>query len=474
MRISLSTIAISFVLLGSSAFAQSINGNWHQWRGPENNGVSRSAKPPLEWSEEKNLKWKAEVTGHGTSSPIVWGDKVFLTTAINTGKVDPKLPKPEDQPERVFGIKFPNTSYEMVVLCFDRNTGKQVWRDVAKTVVPHEGHHKDASFASASPFCDRERVYFWFGSAGMFAYSLDGKQLWERDLGPAKVGASLGEGSSPVVHDGRLIIVRDHSGQSTIECLDAASGETIWKKNRDEGNAWATPAIAKHEGVTQVITTASNAVRSYNLENGEVIWSATGLTNNSTPCPIVKDDTVFCMTGYQGHALLAIPITGKGDVTSQIRWKADRGTPYVPSAILYDKQLFFTQSNQGILTSLQADNGSEVIARTRVPNLGDIYASPVGADGRIYFVGRKGTTVVIEKGKKFKVLATNQLHDNFHASPALAGKQIFLRRDAFSLLHGKRRDRRWEDGNFLPGEARPSEARFFKFPNCSGEKESSG
>lgn len=420
----LSTIIL---LVPQAGQAQSISNDWHQWRGPENNGVSRTATPPLEWSESSNLRWKAEISGHGTGTPIVVGDKVFVTTAINTDKVDPSLPKPEDQPERVFGIKFPNTSYEMVVLCFDRKTGKQLWREVATTVVPHEGHHKDASFASASPFCDGERVYCWFGSAGLFAYSLDGKKLWERDLGKAKVGASLGEGSSPVVHEGKLILVRDHAGQSTIECLEAASGKTIWKKDRDEGNAWATPAIVKRKGTTQVITTASNAVRSYDLETGDVIWWATGLTNNSTPCPIVDGDTVYCMTGYQGHSLLAIPITGTGDVTDQIRWRADRGTPYVPSPILYDGQLYFTQSNQGILTSLRAEDGSEVIERTRVPDLGDIYASPVGADGRIYFVGRKGTTVVIEPGNEFKVLATNQLDDNFHASPALAGKQLFLR-----------------------------------------------
>ncbi|MGY8644321.1 MAG: PQQ-binding-like beta-propeller repeat protein, partial [Verrucomicrobiales bacterium] len=162
------------LLAASIADAQSLAENWHQWSGPENNGVSKTAKPPLEWSETKNLAWKVEIQGHGTSSPIVFGDKVFVTTSINTGKVDPKLPKPEDQPERVFGIKHPNTTYEMAVLCFDRKTGNELWREVAKTIVPHEGHHKDASFASTSPFCDGVRVYFWFGSAGMFAYSLEG------------------------------------------------------------------------------------------------------------------------------------------------------------------------------------------------------------------------------------------------------------------------------------------------------------
>jgi len=417
----------SFLIL-TVANAESIADNWHQFRGPENNGVSRTAKPPLSWSEKGNLRWKARLDGAGVSSPIIWGEKVFLLTARNTGKVDPSLPKPEDQPERVFGIKHPNTSYEMVVLCFDRNTGKTLWRKVAKTKIPHEGHHRDASFASATPFCDGKRLYCWFGSAGLFAYSLDGKKLWERDLGKARVGASLGEGSSPVVHDGKLILVRDFDrGQSSIVVLDAANGKTLWKKDREERNAWATPAIAEYDGVTQVITTATNQVRSYNLENGELIWWAKGLTNNCTPCPIAENGVVYCMSGYKGFSLLAIPISGRGDVTDSILWKADRGTPYVPSPILYQGQLYYTQSNQNILSSRLASDGTEKIARTRIPELGGVYASPVGADGKIYFTGRYGTTVVIEAGSEFKILATNRLDDQFHASPALSGKQIFLR-----------------------------------------------
>lgn len=402
--------------------------NWHQWRGPENNGFSGTATPPLTWSEEENVRWKAKIEGHGVSSPIVWGDRVFLLAARNTGAIDPSLPAPEDQPERVFGIKFPNTVYEMVVLCIDRRTGETIWREVARSLVPHEGHHKDASFASASPFCDGKRLYCWFGSAGMFAYSLDGKKLWERDLGKARIGASLGEGSSPVVHREKVVLVRDFDrGQSIIEVLDAADGKTLWKKEREEKNAWATPAIVTRDGVSQVITTASNQVWSYDLDTGELIWWATGLTGNCTPCPIVDGDVVYCMSGYQGHSLLAIPITGKGDMTESILWSADRGTPYVPSPLLYDGHLYYTQSNQNILTSRSVSDGSEVITRTRIPDLGDIYASPVGADGKIYFVGRKGTTIVLAPENDLKVLASNQLDDNFHASPALRGNQLFLR-----------------------------------------------
>ncbi|MEM7395630.1 MAG: PQQ-binding-like beta-propeller repeat protein, partial [Verrucomicrobiota bacterium] len=342
------TMLLFFALTPAVMQAQTVAENWHQWRGPENNGVSRTANPPLEWSEGKNVRWKAEIKGHSAASPIVWGDRVFVLTAINTGRVDPTLPRPEDQPKRVFGITHPNTSYELVVLCYSRKTGKQLWREVATTLIPHEGHHRDASFASSSPFCDGQRLYCWFGSAGLFAYTLDGKKLWERNLGKARVGASLGEGSSPVVHEGKIVLVRDHAGQSTMTVINAENGELLWTRNRDEKNAWATPAIATRNGVTQIITCGSKQVRAYNLDTGDIIWYATGLTGNCTPCPVVQGDTVYCMSGYEGYALLAIPITGKGDVTESIRWRVDKGTPYVPSPILYDGKLYFTQSNQNI------------------------------------------------------------------------------------------------------------------------------
>lgn len=403
--------------------------NWHQWRGPEANGVSRTAKPPLQWSESKNIQWKAEIAGQGSSAPIIWGDKVFLLTAIDTRKVDPSLPKPEDQPKRVFDITNPNTTFEFVVLCLDRKTGKQLWRQTATQRVPNEGTHGDNNFASASPVTDGERLYCWFGSAGLFCYDMNGKELWKRDLGPVKMGALLGEGCSPVLHDGKLVIVRDHQGQSTIEALDAKTGATLWKKDRDEGNTWATPLIVEHSGRTQVITSGSNKVRSYDLTTGEIIWQCGGLTQNAIPCPVVGNGMVYCMTGYQGYALLALPLNAKGDITgtSAIAWSADGGTPYVPSPLLYDGLLFFNQSNQNIWSCRDAKTGEMVTERERLPGIPNLYASPVGADGRVYVVGRNGTTLVLERSKTFKVLATNQLDDTFHASPSLAGNQMFLR-----------------------------------------------
>ncbi len=419
--------------------ARSIPDNWHQWRGPESSGVSNTAKPPLQWNESTNIQWKTGIVGHGSSAPIIWGDKVFILTAIDTGKIEPSRPKPEDQPKRVFDITNPNTTFDFVVLCLDRNTGKQLWRQLATSQVPNEGTHSDNNFASASPVTDGERLYCWFGSAGLFCYNLDGKELWKRDLGPVKMGALLGEGSSPALHEGKLVIVRDHQGQSTIETLDARTGATLWKKDRDEGNTWATPLIVEHSGRTQVITSGSNKVRSYDLNTGDIIWQCGGLTQNAIPCPVVEDGTVYCMTGYQGYSLLALPLSAKGDITgsSSIAWSADGGTPYVPSPLLYGGLLFFNQSNQNIWSSRDAKTGEMLTDRERLPSIPNLYASPVGADGRVYVVGRNGTTLVLERSRTFKVLATNQLDDTFHASPSLAGDQLFLRgRKSLYCLRG--------------------------------------
>lgn len=404
--------------------------NWHQWRGPLANGVSPTADPPVSWSENRNIKWKVAIDGQGSSTPIVWGDNVFLLTAIKTGAKDTSIPDPKDQPKtNFFDIKRPNEVHAFVVLCLDRHSGQEVWREKATTKIPHEGVHNDNDFASASPTTDGKRLYCWFGSAGLFCYSLDGKKLWQRELGEVPVGSSLGEGCSPVVHNDKLVIVRDHSGQSSIEVLNARTGQTVWRKNRDEDNAWATPLVIQRSGKTQVIAAASNYVRSYDLGSGDIIWQCDGLTGNVIPCPVADGDHVICMSGYQGYSALSIPMTETGDISdhSKILWKVQRGTPYIPSPLLYDGLLYFNQSNQSILTCLDSKTGETAYGPKRVGQLSSIYASPVGADGRLYFVGRGGKTLVLQRSKNFQVLSTNQLDERFDASPAIAGKQLFLR-----------------------------------------------
>ena len=420
------------VLLTASAhvgFAQDIQSNWHQWRGPEATGVSTTATPPLEWSEDKNIQWKAPIDGQGSSVPIIWGDKVFLLTAIKTDQVDPDILPPEKQPKtNFFNIKKPNAVHEFYVLCLDRNTGSELWRTKATQKIPHDGAHNDNDFASASPMTDGKHLYCWFGSAGLFVYDLNGNLIWNRDLGEVKVGSSLGEGCSPVVHDGKLVLVRDHAGQSSIETLDAKTGKTLWRKDRDEGNAWATPRILQHSGKTQVITTASNFVRSYDLETGDVIWQCSGLTGNCIPCPVVDGDYVYCMSGYKGFSAMAIPITETGDISGseKVRWSMDKNTPYIPSPVLYDGLLYFNRSNQGILSVVDIKTGESLIGPKRL-EIGDMYASPVAANGHVYLTGRRGATLVLKRDREYAEVAINRLDDRFDSSAALAGNQLFLR-----------------------------------------------
>lgn len=403
---------------------------WQHWRGPLANGVAPLADPPVKWSANENIAWKTPIDGAGSSTPIIWDDKVFVLTAIDTGKVDPSLPKPEDQERRPFGITFPNTKYQFVVICLQRSTGAVIWRRVAAEMIPAEGHHGDNNFASASPTTDGKRLYCWFGSAGVLvAYDLNGQLLWRRELGQVKMRRSFGEGASPVVHGDRLVINRDNEEQSYVVVLDAESGKEVWRQDRNEVSTWMTPLVVEHAGTAQVICSASNYVRSYELKTGDLLWQCSGQVGNVTPSPVSDGERVFCMSGYRGSAAYAIALDAKGDVSEseKVVWQHGRGTPYVPSPLLYDGWLFFNQSNDAILTVLNAADGVERIQRTRLPGLRRVYASPVGAANRVYFVGRDGTTLVIARSDALRVLATNTIGEPVDASPALVGKQLFLR-----------------------------------------------
>jgi outer membrane protein assembly factor BamB len=381
------------------------------------------------WSESENIRWKVPIEGRGSSTPIIWEDKIFLVTAIDTGQVDPDFRPPADLPENPFGITYPNTFHQYVVICLARESGRELWRRVAARRVPTEGHHGDNSFASASPTTDGQRLYVWFGSAGLFCYDLDGTLLWGRDLGTARTRLSFGEASSPVVHQDKVIVVRDQEAQSYIVVLDARSGETIWRADRDEPSGWSTPLVVNFGDTDQLVTNGKNRVRSYNLDDGSLIWECGGQASNVTPSPVATVDTVFCMSGYRGSALYALPLDANGDITDSdsIRWSMDRATPYVPSPLLYGDLLYFTQSNNAILSCVRASTGELLIDRERLSGIQKLYSSPVGAAGRIYIADRDGTTLVIRHDAEFDVIAENQLDEGTDASPAIVGNQLFIR-----------------------------------------------
>jgi outer membrane protein assembly factor BamB len=314
-------------------------------------------------------------------------------------------------------------------MCLDRETGDTIWQKTACEAVPHERHHRTASFASASPVTDGKNLYISFGSRGVYSYDMDGNFRWKKDLGPMRTRHSFGEGSSPALYGDTLVVLCDQEDQSFITALDANSGKTKWRVDRDEETTWTTPLIVEHGGRTQVIVNGTNRSRSYDLANGELIWQCGGQAQGVVPTPIVYGDLVFCMTGHRGAALNAIPLDSTGDITDtdKIAWSRDNGTPYVPSPLLYDDLLYFTKSNNAILTCVSAETGAVHFENKRLEGLDTLYASAVGASDRIYISGRDGTTLVLKKGTELEVLASNHVGETIDATPAIAGKQMFIR-----------------------------------------------
>ena len=323
----------------------------------------------------------------------------------------------------------PTTIYQFVILCLDRETGKTIWQKVANEEVPHEGHHPSHGYASASPTTDGQYLYASFGSRGLFCYDLDGNFQWKRDLGDMRTKIGLGEGTSPVLHGDSLIVNWDHEGDSFIACLDAKTGEQKWRVHRDEDTTWATPLVVEHDGSTQVVTNARNRTRSYDLATGKLMWECGGQVGNPIPSPVTLDGTVYCMTGFRGFALHAIPLDAEGDITDseKIAWRRNDAAPYVASPLLYDDLLYFTKGRTGILFCVNAKSGEVNYSNKRLPGINVLYASLAGAAGRVYIAGRDGTTVVLKHGPEYEVLSTNQLDEGIDASPVIVGSQLFLR-----------------------------------------------
>ena len=449
--LALVVLIFAILALPSVADAQGAAKDWPQWRGPLGTGAAPAADPPTTWSETENVRWKVKLPGAGRSTPVVWDKYLFVQTAVPVARnaeapgadVNANVVLVQQQPggrrggpggrggRGGFGGGAPPTeAYRFVLLCLDRATGKTLWEKVARQEVPHEGHHRDGSFSSYSPVTDGKNVWAYFGSRGLHCYDLQGNLKWSKDLGRMQTKNSFGEGSSPAVHGDTIVINWDHEGEDFIVALDKNTGKELWRQPRDEDTTWATPLIVEHQGQAQVVTCATSKVRSYDLKTGKLVWEVGPLTANVIPTPVAGDGMVFATSGFRGAALYAIRLGSTGDLkgTDAIAWSHDKGTPYVPSPLLYDGKLYFFSGNTNVLSCFDARTGKALIDSQRVDELeGGVYASPVGAGGRVYLVGRGGTTVVIKNSGTFESVATNQLDEKFDASPAVAGKELFLR-----------------------------------------------
>jgi len=397
---------------------------WPQWRGPHATGVSRHATPPIEWSETKNVRWKVEIPGRGSSSPVVWGDYLFLLSAVPVG-----IDGPASHQSR--STMQPRDVHRFIVLAIDRRTGRIKWERTAQEERPRAPSMKDGTWASSSAITDGSRVFAFFESSGLYAYNMDGSLLWQKHFGDKQMFAEVGEsGSTPVLYGDRLVVVWDHQGESFIVALDARTGAELWRKSRDEVDSWATPLVVTHEGRAQVVTAAEKRLRSYDLATGDIVWESNGLTMNPIPSPVSDGGLLFAMSGFKGNRLSAIRLAdAKGDISDgkANAWTLDRDTPYVPSPLLYDGLLYFLKSNAGILSVFDANTGRPHYQAQRLNAIPEVYSSPVAAQGRVYVTGRDGTTAVLRQGPRFEMLARNTLDDGFDASAALVDGHIYLR-----------------------------------------------
>ncbi len=404
--------------------------NWGQWRGPLATGVAPRADPPIEWSEDENVRWKLATPGVGHSTPIVWGDRIFLTAAVPVGDALPPLPETAPGAHD----NSPVTHREaFVVLAIGRSEGEVLWQRTLREAVPHESAHVTGSYASNSPATDGELVYAFFGSRGLYALDMDGAVVWALDLGEMQTKHAHGEGSSPVLYGDTLVVNWDHEGDSFVVALDKRTGKERWRRERDEVTSWATPIVVEHDGKRQLIVSGSQRVRAYDLATGETLWECGGLSRNVVASPVAGGGMVFAGSSYDRQALLAIRIAGaRGDISraEQVVWTRRRGTPYVPSPLLYEDTLYFLHHYQAILSRVEAATGDEPEKPLRLAGIRDVYASPVAASGRVYVVGRNGTTIVLRHGDS-KILARNHLEDTFDASPALIGQDLILRGERF-------------------------------------------
>jgi len=405
--------------------------HWPAWRGPNHNGTAPDANPPIEWSDTKNVKWKVKLPGHGSATPVVWEDKIFIQAAVKKEAAQPTPPVPAEPGDgrRRGRSEKPSDTYQFMVLCLDRKTGKTIWEKIAKETVPHEGHHQDHGFASSSPITDGKHLYAYFGSRGLYCYDLTGTLKWSKEFGQLQTRGSFGEGASPALHGDYLVVNWDHEGDDFITALDKNTGKEIWRTPRREETSWGTPLIIEFKGQKQVIVNATTKVRSYDLATGKEIWICGGQTGNAIPSAVADENTVYAMSGFRGAALQAIELGHTGDLTGTpaVKWSHNQNTPYVPSPTLINNRLYFLSQRGAALTGIDTRTGKPFIDAERLPGVFNAYASPVATKDHVYILSREGKCVVIKQSDKLEIVAENALSDRTDASIAIVGNELFIR-----------------------------------------------
>jgi len=412
--------------------------NWPMFRGPQATGVAAGEGLPVRWSATENVEWKSEIPGRGWSSPIVWGDRIFLTTAINTGNA-PEAKKGlylrGEQPEP------PDTEHLWKVLCLDLESGKVLWDQTAHRGKPETPLHIKNTYATETPVTDGKRVYACFGNVGIFCYDLEGKLLWSQKLEPHAMRAGWGTAASPALAGNRLFIVNDNDEDSYLAAFDATDGKELWRVERDERSNWSTPFIWKNGLRTELVTAGTKRVRSYDLD-GKPLWDLEGMSMITIGTPFAQNGLLYISSGYvfdlKQRPIYAIRPGGEGDISlsagkssnESIAWCQRMAAPYNPSVLVYDGRLYVLY-DKGLFACYNALTGEELYDRQRIPNGKAFTASPWAYGGKIYCLNEYGDTFVFEAGDEFTLAHSNMLaeDDMCLATPAIVGDRLLIRSD---------------------------------------------
>ena len=411
--------------------------NWAQFRGPGALGVSGHPGLPEKWSPTENVLWKQEIAGRGWSSPVVWGNRIFLTTAINEGRTE------EPRKGLYFGGERKATKdiHHWKVLCLDLESGKVLWEKLARKGKPQGSIHIKNSYATETPVTDGERVYAYFGNHGLYCYTMDGDLLWSKDWPARKTRHGWGLAASPVLHRDRLYVVNDNDEQSFLVALDSKTGREIWRKKRDEKSNWATPYIWENELRTEIITSGTQKVRAYDLDGNE-LYHFGGNSSITIATPYSQFGLLYITSGYVGDRkkpIFAIRPGARGDISLPsgrnssefVAWCQRRAGPYNPSTIVYG-DLLYVLLDRGIAACYEARTGKVAYDPVRLADGRAFTSSPWAYNGKVFYLNEFGTTYVLEAGRKFKLSHTNKLlaDDMCMATPAIAGDKLIIRTDS--------------------------------------------
>jgi outer membrane protein assembly factor BamB len=405
--------------------------NWPQFRGPNSNQISVSKDLPLNWDMEENLAWFYEVPGRGWSSPIIWGDKVFFTNAV--------LEDPSVLPHAREGERPENpidAVYNFEVFCLDINSGEEIWKKVAYHGLPKYKTNQDNNYAPETMVTDGEYVYAYFGMTGLYCYDMDGKLIWEKDLGNYPMQSNWGTGTSPLLYNGILYMQIDNEENSFLAALNAKTGEEIWRIDRDEKSNWGTPMIWKNSVRTELVTPGVT-VHSYNPQNGQLYWKFNTGGGRNSASPTADGDMIFLgneKRGSSGGILFCLKAGASGDISLKdnessndyVVWVLENSGIAMPSPLVYEGLVYIAERNRGRVTCIEAKTG-KIIYRNQLTDARTFWASPWAGEGKIFFLEEKGTTYVIQAGREFKVLAENKLDDGFFSTTAIKDNAYIFR-----------------------------------------------